>query len=146
MFVSLPTVNFGSFVRGRPHQPDSNHRLFAISSQRSPGALQRVGSLIPVDLLLGFELRTSRYCSQRLNPLRHSPQKPPVAASFSIPPKCIRKPLVAFIYRWQLNVQDSQCIGCINKISVQIQHKFPSNNRVVVNMLHLPAPFMNSLK
>ena len=64
-------ANFGPLSRGPPHSPDVNHCVlhFRPGGHREPR--NEVGSLSPVEHLVGIEPGTFRFSLQRLNPLGH---------------------------------------------------------------------------
>ena len=75
-YLAAPLPTLGHSPGGQPHQADVNHCILAISTWRSPRALQGCGSLLsPVEeCLVVFEPATFRFYSQCLNPLDHSPR------------------------------------------------------------------------
>ena len=66
-------ANFGSLLWRQSHSPNSNNCNLHYLTWRSPGAYHnKVGSLSPVEHLVGFELGTFRFLLQCLNPIGHS--------------------------------------------------------------------------
>ena len=49
----FPTANFRPLSRGYPYSPDVNYCILSISTRRS--SRNEVGSLVPVECLVGFE-------------------------------------------------------------------------------------------
>ena len=66
-------ANFGPLSRGQPHSPDVNHCILHFRPEGHREPRSEVGSLSPVERLVGFEPGTFRFLLQRLNPLSHSP-------------------------------------------------------------------------